>query len=835
MLAAVIACGPIGSAAAADLDRRLNFDIPAQLLSTALTQLSQQSHIQIVAPAASINTLQSPKVQGRYSITEALTRLLAGAPLEYRVIGSDTLVLSALDAEPEPQAAPRSRAGDRPCIAAHCPEPAAAIEVQPVELVAMSVYGAGQVRAANALTQPYFRAQVPGFAPQAFLNLLPGVDMQSTDPFGLYEFGTSVRIRGFTADQLAITLDGVPLEETPDTRGDTPPNRYIDNENLDELQVAQGSADVDTPSFHALGGSLRYSTLDPAGVWQAAGSYTGGSEQMSRVYGRVDTAPLWTGGPIAMFSASQIRAYQQQNSLASMQTERAQFKAIQTLPFGQLMFGWLYGDRDDHDVDSYNIDGSPDLIYTQKLSGDGAADARYYDYWRNGRTDNLLMMRADIGSADDAHLQIQPYYESKRGYGTAGVTPDAAQTLYDDALAGAPQRSDVQPPDSGGAASGRLEQLQGERRGVTLSLQRTLGVHRLTVGGWLQQYDFTQTRPLYDMDTDGTLHTDALPITIYYDRRIDTATRQFYAKDSIALFGERATLAIGSKGLIVDRRASGYLNNDDFNRQQRETRTKTDQDLLQPQVGFVWRYAGNVELFANYAENFSATPRLAFVASSFNADLKPETSDNIDLGIRSTGSHFASAVSVYHIAYRHRVLELQATDPDIVGVDTYENVGAIETLGVETSLYWNPALHWRIGSTLSLNRSRFQDDYEVYDDVLGSHTVDSAGKTVPATPGRMATLDVSWRGRDGFVGADAKYTGPRYGSTTNSERVGGYTVINLNVGRSHDFGAGRISLQANVYNLLNHRYYGMLVPGEDTGTYNFGISRSLYISVGLQW
>ncbi|WP_428312353.1 TonB-dependent receptor domain-containing protein [Hydrocarboniphaga sp.] len=828
LLAAWIGCGLSGRADAANLDQRLSFDIPAQPLSTALTQLSQQAQVQIVAPAASLNRLQAPRLLGRYTVTEALNRLIADAPLDLRVIGSDTLVLSAAEEPPAPATTTRSTRGPRPT------ETETAGSTTPIELLAMSVYGAGQVRAANELTQPRFRAQVPGFAPQAFLNLLPGVDMQSTDPFGLYEFGTSLRIRGFTADQLAITLDGVPLEETPDTRGDSPPNRYVDNENLDELAVAQGSADVDTPSFHALGGSLRYSTQDPAGIWQSAASFSGGSEQTSRVYGRVDTAPLWSGGPVAMFSASKLRAFQQQNDLASMQTEHAQFKAVQNLSFGRLMFGWLYGKRDDHDVDSYQIDGTPDLIYTPALTGNGSADARYYDYWRNGRTDNLLMLRADIGHAGEAHLQIQPYYEIKRGYGTAGITPAAAQMLYDAAVADDPQRGDVQPPSSDSAASGRLEQLQGNRRGLTLSYSQSIGAHQFSVGGWLQQYDFSQTRPLYDMDSDGDLHREALPITIYYDRDIRTTTRQFYVKDSIGLLDDRATLAIGSKGLIVDRRASGYLNNGDFNLQRRETRRKRDEDLLQPQVGLVWRASGSSELFANYAENFSATPRLAFVASNFNASLKPETSSNIDLGARYRAAHSALAVSVYHIDYRNRVLELQATDPDIVGVDTYENVGAIRTIGVETSLYWNPAVHWRIGSTLSLNRSRFLDDYQVYDAQHGSRTVESAGNDVPATPQRMATVELSWRNADGYASVDAKYTGPRYGSTRNSERVGGYSVINLGTGRSADFGRGRISLQANVYNLLDHPYYGMLVPGEDSGVYNLGISRSVFVSLGLQ-
>lgn len=789
--------------------------------------------MQIVAPAASVASRPAPALRGLYSLQQALDRLLGDAALQYRLIGDGTLVLSPRDT-PSLRSMPPVLARDR-CEGAACGEPQAAGDV-PVQLQTISVFGAGEVRAANALLEPRFSNQVAGFAPQSFLNLLPGVDTQTTDPYGLYEFGTSVRIRGFAADQLAITLDGVPLEETADTRDDTPPNRYIDSENLERLQVAQGSADVDTPSFHALGGSLRYRSSDPLGVWHHNSSVSVGSDQARRVFARVDSAPLWSDGPIAMLSGSRLHAVQAQNPLATMSSHRAQFKAVQAFDTGRVTFGWLYGDRDDHDVGSYNFDGSANLVYAQRLSGDPARDARYYEYWRNGRTDHLLTLGTEWQLAPDTSLQLQPYIEFKRGYGIAGVTPEAASTAYGQALAGNPDRRDVQPPDDD-RPSGRRESLSGERRGLTLNLQKGFGArHQLSLGGWLQHYDFSQRRPLYRMGADGQLYDDQPAVTLFYDRHVETQVYQLYAKDSIRLIDNLLTLQIGSKSLYVDRVASGYLNNAAFNAEQQQQRSKTDRDYLQPQIGLTWTIAAGREVFANYAENFSATPRLAFVSSSFNDHLKPETSSNIDLGLRITSDRSAVTLSMYHIDYRDRVLGLQLTDPDLVGVDTYDNVGAIRTLGMEAALYWNPMPRWRIGSTLSLNQSRFDTDYQSSDQQRGVYRVDSAGRNVPATPLRMMTVDLSWRHASTFAGADFKYTGPRYGDTLNQERVGGYALVNLNAGHSIDSRYGpRLSVQANLYNLLDRRYFGTIVPGEDRAVYNIGIGRSVYLMLGLSY
>ncbi|NEL42784.1 MAG: Plug domain-containing protein, partial [Xanthomonas perforans] len=79
---------------------------------------------------------------------------------------------------------------------------------------------------------------------------LPGVNVQTTDPFGLYEFGDSMTIRGFSANQIGVTLDGIPIE-TFDTREGGPITRYVSSENLLDVTVSAGSGDVTQPSYHA--------------------------------------------------------------------------------------------------------------------------------------------------------------------------------------------------------------------------------------------------------------------------------------------------------------------------------------------------------------------------------------------------------------------------------------------------------------------------------------------------------------------------------------------------------------------------------------------------------
>ncbi|MES2885285.1 MAG: TonB-dependent receptor [Pseudomonadota bacterium] len=703
-------------------------------------------------------------------------------------------------------------------------------------LDAVKIVGRGQARASNTITTEDLKAQAPGVAPQALLNALPGVNVQQTDPYGLYEFGSTVRIRGFTGDQLATSLDGVPLE-TYDVRDGSPPNRYVDTENLKEITVAQGSGDVTAPSYHALGGSIRYFTDDPMGFWHTSFSATGGSQSLNRTYARIDTPEIWAGGPIAYLSGSRTRAVQWDNPKADMAVDHVDAKAKQKLDSGSLTFSYRYGNRDDHDASYYDKDSKPyfDYFYLNAFAtGDPEKDGLFYDNWLNGRTDQLASLIGEFALTPSLKLEVVPYYEKKSGYGIGGVAASAAQSLYDDANAGTPGRTDIAAPRG---LTRRKEFLDGDRLGTTIGLTWTAGMHTVQTGLWYEDYDFSQRRPLFNLTDNGDFAFSELPVIVYYDRNFSTKVTQFYLKDSISLLADRLAIEAGFKGLNVDRGFSGIPNSSAFNASQTVKLNKKDKDYFQPQIGATFKLTDSEELFGNYAENFSSIPRLALVAASFTDDLKPETSTNIDLGIRSQRGKVGGSLSLYYVDYKDRILQLQNPDPFRVGEDIYQNVGSIKTYGAELATFWNPTKQWRVGGNISLNNSKFQNDYVTGDtDADGNPTtriVPVKGNVVPDTPYTQVVANATYKFSPFFVGGEAKFTGRRSSSTTGMESIEAYTIVNLNAGFKGAKGTSLapFSTQLNLYNLFNDNSPGYDEFGESGGGFYLTPPRAIYLTV----
>jgi outer membrane receptor protein involved in Fe transport len=75
-----------------DLERKVDFDIPAQSLSAALIQFSHQAKIQVIA-SDNINQQTTQGIAGPHTIREALKLLLGASGLSYRVVGDSSITI----------------------------------------------------------------------------------------------------------------------------------------------------------------------------------------------------------------------------------------------------------------------------------------------------------------------------------------------------------------------------------------------------------------------------------------------------------------------------------------------------------------------------------------------------------------------------------------------------------------------------------------------------------------------------------------------------------------------------------------------------------------------
>lgn len=86
------------SVAAAELSRRVRFDIPAQSLQQALFRFTDQTGVQVVVSSELLSDKTSTDVSGELPIQQGLLTLLDGTQLEFSVVNPRTVALRALHA-----------------------------------------------------------------------------------------------------------------------------------------------------------------------------------------------------------------------------------------------------------------------------------------------------------------------------------------------------------------------------------------------------------------------------------------------------------------------------------------------------------------------------------------------------------------------------------------------------------------------------------------------------------------------------------------------------------------------------------------------------------------
>src|SRR5215217_2903113 len=110
---------------------------------------------------------------------------------------------------------------------------------QAAEVEAIVIYGQGQSRQVQTLTNEQFALEAAGTSPLKAIDRLPGVTFQSADPFGAYEWSARITIRGFDQNRLGFTLDGVPLGDmTYGNYNGLHVSRAATSENLGRIELA---------------------------------------------------------------------------------------------------------------------------------------------------------------------------------------------------------------------------------------------------------------------------------------------------------------------------------------------------------------------------------------------------------------------------------------------------------------------------------------------------------------------------------------------------------------------------------------------------------------------
>jgi len=226
-----------------------------------------------------------------------------------------------------------------------------------------------RARATNSVTPADVKASLPASRSSGSWAV-PGVNIRSTDPFGFYEFGNDIRVRSFGLAALAVTIDDVPLGNNSPRFG-TPAGRIVDGENLASISVSQGTGDVTSPAYEALGGAIKYYTVNPSKKMSAQVSLTNGSFSSKRYFAKFETGAI-IPGLTAFVSASNLEFYSA-GLVAKSSASKVEGKIRYELPKANFSFAYSWNDRDDYDTRSVQWDRWRALETGDPYAGYGAS------------------------------------------------------------------------------------------------------------------------------------------------------------------------------------------------------------------------------------------------------------------------------------------------------------------------------------------------------------------------------------------------------------------------------------------------------------------------------
>ena len=693
----------------------------------------------------------------------------------------------------------------------------------PKQLEEVTVTGRGQTRQVTTVNATELATTTAaGSSPLQALSRLPGVNFNSADSTGNYEWGSRISIRGFNQNQLGFTLDDVPLGDMSYRNyNGLHISRAISSENIGKISVSQGVGALGTASTSNLGGAVQFYSLDPSDKAAGKVEQTAGEYSTLRTFGRYDSGLIGNTGTKLAISVSDSGLDKWKGSGQQNQTQ-VNSKVVTKFENSKLSAFFNWSDRQEADYMDLSKNSISRLGYNNDYLAPNWGLAQQIGAAPTNANGNLVTPinspNGLITSPDDSYYNGSGLREDK----LAGITYDHSfnskislkTTAYHHDQAGTGTWWVPGPPHSNDPIALRTLGFGINRNGFLSALNFEFGIHKLNTGVWYENNHFNNSMQFFSQ-TNGPSSAYVAPnFSPYYTRwnyGFQTDTVQFHAQDTVTLTN-RLTANFGFKSPHTTTRIKSengtdpnYLLNGQL----------TSEASFLPQGGLNFKIDDHNEVFADAAENIAAfrgvvkggaspfdTSQAGFDAIKNN--IKPEQSLTEEIGWRYKDKTLETSLTGYHIEFNNRLLAL-GTGPAVQGYSSaLANVGGVETWGGEAFAAWRFLSNFKLTNSISYNDSRYQNDF-----TSGTTTYHSAGKAVVDAPHLLFSSQLSYDDGSAFGNFGTNFVDRRQYTYVNDNNISSYELFNLAGGyRWKNIGpSSELSVRFTVNNLLDKKYY----------------------------
>ncbi|HFU76317.1 MAG TPA: TonB-dependent receptor, partial [Arcobacter sp.] len=253
---------------------------------------------------------------------------------------------------------------------------------------------------------------------------------------------------------------------------------------------------------------------------------------------------------------------------------------------------------------------------------------------------------------------------------------------------------------------------------------------------------------------------------------------------------------------------------------------KTYTKLL-PRAQFGLNIDENSYAYISYAKTFQVPGNRHQDSNSKNVstqsvvnDLKPQVADTYNLGYRYTSSSFYVTPGIYFSKYSDKIISVPTQDPT---VSIPQNVGSTSVYGLELESGVNITKSISAYGSYGYAKATYGNDYTYYDAKSKTlKTVHVKSNQLVDTPEHTLSASITYK-KYGFEGTiSGKYISSRYGDATNTQKVSGYTIFNIDAKQNFTLMGVKLAASASVHNVFDTKYIGKIATGNTNGYYYAG-------------